>query len=376
MRILATGFTDNYGGVETFVMSYYRIMKKLDQTICIDIVTPYENPAFKNEIINMGGKVHVISAANKLKSRFLDKKKQKNDIYKIMLSNNYDAMWCNKNELCDLTYLKLSMKAHIPIRILHSHNSKNMHKGFSGMRIGLMHNINKFISPRYSTQQWACSDTAAQWMFPKKSNYYFVANAVDAKKLQFKPQIRELYREKMMLSNKFVVGVVARISYQKNPEFIIDIFNELHKIKQDSVLLWAGTGERKAKIEAQAKLYGILDSVIFLGSRQDISELMQAMDCLLFPSRFEGLGIVAIESQAAGLHCFMSKDVIPKETDVTSITTRVSLGNSAKIWAEEIAKKNLLHKDMYEEIVDSGYDINHTAKSLLFKLKELNEKNE
>ncbi|MFI3327174.1 MAG: glycosyltransferase, partial [Clostridia bacterium] len=166
-----------------------------------------------------------------------------------------------------------------------------------------------------------------------------------------------------------VVGCVARISFQKNPEFIVDIFNEIHKSNENSVLLWAGTGELQEQIEMKIKEYNIEKSVVFLGMRQDVPNLMQAMDCLLLPSRFEGLPVVAIEAQAAGLHVFASSEGISKQTKITEFFHFLSLQQSSKQWAEEIMSTNLEHKDTYEEIKKAEFDINISAESILKKLK-------
>lgn len=111
--------------------------------------------------------------------------------------------------------------------------------------------------------------------------------------------------------------------------------------------------------EAKTKVYklGIEHNVQFLGICNDVPALMQAMDCFLLPSRFEGLGMVGIEAQAAGLPCFCS-DTIPHELGVSNLVHFISLKIPAENWTEEILKKsNIPRRDMQKEIADAGYDI-------------------
>ncbi|MFI3326550.1 MAG: glycosyltransferase [Clostridia bacterium] len=364
MRILVTGFTANYGGVEAFLMNYYRAMKKLDSTVVIDIISTAKEPAFKDELIQMGGQVHLISRAR-------EKSKVKKELSHIMNENKYDVLWCNKCDLSDITYLEEAYKNKIPKRILHSHNSDNLYTGMRSKIVKIMHDLNKKKAMKCATEYWACSDYAANWMFNKDTKYTFVPNAVNAEKLRFNNEKREQYRADLGLKDKLVVGCVARISFQKNPEFIVDIFNEIHKSNENSVLLWAGTGELQEQIETKIKEYNIEKSVVFLGMRQDVSNLMQAMDCLLLPSRFEGLPVVAIEAQSAGLQVFASSEGISKQTKITESLKFLSLSQTAKQWTDEILKTDLTHKDTTEQIIKSGFEINSAAQNSLKKLGEI-----
>lgn len=366
MRILVTGFTANYGGVETFVMNYYIAMKKIDKTLEFDIVSTASEPAFKDEIIAMGGNVHLIPRAR-------NKAKVKNELARIMTENKYDVFWCNKCDLSDITFIQEAYKHKIPMRILHSHNSNNLYTGLKNKIVQFLHNKNKIS--KYATNNWACSDYAAKWMFEDASDYLLVPNAIDTLKLKFNQEVRDEYREKLKISNKLVIGCVARISSQKNPEFIIDTFKEIHNSNPNAVLIWAGIGELMDTIKKKVFECNLEQSVQFLGVRRDVDKLMQAMDCLLVPSKFEGLGIVIIEAQAAGLHCVISKDVIPKDVDITPLVTRVSLDSSSKVWANEVLSIDLEHRDTYEEMKLSGFDINKTARELLNEFIVARDKN-
>ena len=110
---------------------------------------------------------------------------------------------------------------------------------------------------------------------------------------------------------------------------------------------------------------GLDSAVYFYGTTPNTSELYQAMDCFVFPSQFEGLGIAAIEAQAAGLKTLCS-DTIPQEAQITDLMQYMSLADDTKRWAEKILSYNNGYKrrDMSVEIKKAGYDIVNSAKLL------------
>ena len=118
--------------------------------------------------------------------------------------------------------------------------------------------------------------------------------------------------------------------------------------------------EAKQKV----KELNLEEYVSFLGIRNDVPEIMQAMDCFILPSRFEGLPLVGIEAQTSGLWCYFS-DVITNEIRITDLTNFISLNNSPEIWAKKIIKnKNYKRRDVSKEIIKAGYDIDAEIKKV------------
>ena len=138
----------------------------------------------------------------------------------------------------------------------------------------------------------------------EKKEVLLVPNAIDSDKYDYNPQVRAKMRRLLEVEEKLLLCHVGRIVYQKNPKGLIDIFASCHQQEKNSVLLWAGTGDMEEEAKAYAREKGVEDSVRFLGVRKDIPALMQAADAFLLPSIYEGLPIVAVEAQAAGLPCF------------------------------------------------------------------------
>ena len=188
------------------------------------------------------------------------------------------------------------------------------------------------------------------------------------------PKVREKYRHDLGIETCFVVGNVARFEEQKNHDYLLKIFSEILKIKPDSKLLLIGRGSLESRIHDAAKQLKIDDSIIYLGVRDDVNSLLQAMDVFVLPSLFEGLGIVYVEAQAAGLPCFASADVVPQEVCITDLMHYISLNENPEIWAKYIVDHYVNDKNRRNtssEIIAAGFDIESTAKELCSFYREI-----
>lgn len=361
MRILVTGFTRNRGGVEGFIINYYRNIKKFAPDFCMDILCYIEHPAYEDEIYQLGGNVYVIEGGRK------DKKNKTFDFFE-KYSNKYDILWCNKCDLGNIVFLIAAKQNGIKKIILHSHSSSNMHTGLRKYVTALVHQINKLRISKYVTDYWACSDYAAEWMFPKdvinSGIVNFIPNAIDAEKFRFNKKIREEYRKKLEIDGKLVFGCIGQISYVKNPEFTLEVFEEVYKKRNDVCLLMIGTGNLEDKIKKKANAMVCGKAIKFMGVRTDVSQIMQALDCCLLPSRFEGLPIVAIEAQAAGLPVFAASDGITSQTKLTEQFYFLSLSDNAEDWANAILSKKLYRIDTFTQIKESGFEIESASENL------------
>ena len=171
---------------------------------------------------------------------------------------------------------------------------------------------------------------------------------------------KEVIREKLGVSaDDYVVGQIGRFAYQKNQEFTIDIFEELLKKKSNVRLLLIGRGDDD-KLRRQAEELEIGDKISILTNRDDVPELLKAMDVFIFPSRFEGLGIVLIEAQVAGLPCVTS-DNVPEEAYQSKNITRLSLDASSEEWVNALLNP-VGNIDTYGDIDD--YDMKKEIRNL------------
>lgn len=355
-------------GVQTLLMNIYRNIDR--EKIQFDFLVHYKTPQFfDDEIEKMGGRIYRLTFREDY--NFIKYINDLNSFFKI--HTEYKIIHGHMHSLGGV-YLKIAKKYGIPVRIAHSHtnNTQNDWKKLPKLL------MNKFYA-RYATDLFACSNDAGKYMFGEKK-FKVINNAIDSKKFSFKEEKRESKRRELEIENKFVIGCVGRFEIQKNQKFSIDVFQEYHKKNPNSVLLLIGSGSMEKELKDYVENKKISDCVKFLGNRKDIVELYQAMDVFLFPSLFEGLGIVGVEAQASGTPTVCT-DTLPKEIDVTPIIHRVSLNLRISDWILEIesaANDLLKHNNMEEYIKNANYDINKLSSELekfyLEKIKLLQDK--
>ena len=190
-------------------------------------------------------------------------------------------------------------------------------------------------------------------------------NAIELDKFRFSNERRQQIRYELGLSDKYVIGCVGRFSFQKNHEFLIEVYNELLKKKPDSILLLIGRGELEEDIKRKVKNYNIEKSVLFLGVRNDVPDLLNAMDVFVLPSRFEGLGMVYVEAQVNGLPCVASDGPVPKEVNIAGGVTFLSLQETAEFWCEYILSNHLSRESLCCDVGSvSQYNIDLAAERL------------
>ena len=220
--------------------------------------------------------------------------------------------------------------------IIHSHSTSNG-KGLSSV----VKRIMQYPLRNQADYFFACSTEAGLWLFGHKvvnsEKFHILQNAIDVDKYCFNQLIRDRYRKELKLDEKKTFIHVGRFHPAKNHSFLLKLFAEIHKKDPKTILLLAGDGELRSAIEKQITNLDIQDSVFLLGNRNDVPNLLQASDCFLFPSIWEGLGIVVIEAQAAGLVTICS-DSIPQEVKITNLVKFVSLQKSAEEWAIIVLK--------------------------------------
>ena len=334
------------GGLETMLMNYYRA---IDRTkIQFDFLTHRDFRAdYDDEIEALGGRIYHLPSLNpfsKTYLRALDRFFSEHPEYRIVHSH-LDCM--------SAVPLKAAKKHGIPVRIGHAHNSSQPKDAKYLLKL-----LYKRLIARHATQLFACSDEAGRWMFGG-AEFRVLNNAIDAGKYAFDAAVRRAVRRELGISeDALVVGHVGRFDPQKNHSFLLNIFAEM---PDGTLLLLVGDGVLRHKVEQQAEALGVRDRIIFAGVRSDVHRLLQAMDVFLFPSLFEGLGIVAVEAQAAGLPCLIS-DGVPMACRATELVTQLPLSAGAGAWAEAAKEASgTLRSVTTEEIIQTGFDISGNA---------------
>lgn len=358
VRILQVVTKMDRAGLETMLMNYYRNIDR--NRVQFDfLVHRDEKGDYDDEILAMGGKIYhtypihpryLVLYFTRLNFFFAEHPE-----YKIVHSH-VDSL--SAFPLC------AAKKAGVPIRIAHSH-STDFDRDF---KLPLRY-LSKRMLHSTANRYWGCSKPAVQFMFGNKvyssGHYMIFKNAIDSKRFSFSKEIRDRMREELGIKGRLAIGHVGRFDYAKNHDFLIDVFYETYKQNSNAVLLLIGDGGQKTRIQEKVDALSLEESVKFLGSRSDVPFLLQALDLFLLPSRYEGLPLVLVEAQAAGLPCMIS-DVVTSEVEITSgLVSYVPLCSGAESWAQKIltaVANGLERHDTFKEIQESGYDIVVAAK--------------
>ncbi|MEW9094153.1 MAG: glycosyltransferase family 1 protein [Clostridiaceae bacterium] len=350
-------------GVASYAMNYFRHIDKnkikIDFLLLNNIETPYYD-----EIKEAGSEITVLpSIKNGLRNYI-------NAINKVFDANyKYDIVHSHVINVGAII-LKCAKKKGVKIRILHNHATKSANNKWKKIRNDIIAPIAKY----YATDYFACSKMAGDSLF-KGKKYEIINNAIEINKYEFNDEIRNKVRNELNISDKFVIGCVGRITYEKNPGFVLDILTKLTEINKNVILLWVGTGNLENSIKESSQKLGINKNIIFMGDRNDVHKLYQAMDVFLLTSYYEGFGIVNIEAQVAGLPTFVS-DVVPIDTKVTDLIYYLSLKIGAGEWAEKIIDNgvNKNRKRNYGFLVkENRYDIDEEANMLENKYNNMLE---
>lgn len=338
------------GGLETMLMNYYRCINR--EKIQFDFLVHRDFEAdYDEEILQLGGKIYRVPMLNPFSTKY------HKALDTFFSQHHYEIVHSHLD--CLSAYpLRVAKKYGANIRIAHAHN-KNQDKNFKY----LIKKASKLLMPYYATHLFACSEEAGQWMFGDR-RVIVMNNAIDAKQYVYNPNLMEIEKEKLNLKKSFVIGHIGRFSPQKNHTFLIDVFAEVVKYEPSAILLLIGVGNGMELIREKVEKLGIKEKVFLLGMREDVSRLLQAVDVFVFPSLYEGLGIAAIEAQAAGIPCVLS-DQVPEECKIAENVEFLSLNESADFWAKHICEHRFdMKTNQYETVCSAGYDIINNAKWL------------
>ena len=348
-KVLVFGMTDNPGGIESVIMSYYRQIDR--DKIQFDFLSNSSFIAYEEEIKALGGKIYFVTPRKKNYFRF----EIELDAFMRKHAAEYEAIWVNICTLSNIDYLIAAKKYGIPKIIIHCHNSSNDGGKFKYC----IHQYNKKRLKKYATHFWSCAETASAWFFDYQTmqnpNYKVIVNAIDVKKYYRNEEIRNQYRKELQVQDKIVVGHVGRFHFQKNHHLLIKIFKCLSDRNARYHLLLVGQGQLEPEIRELVKQEDLELKVTFLGARSDVDKIYQAMDLFILPSQSEGLGIVALEAQAAFLPCVLS-DGVPEIVKVNNNVVFVSLKDAPEHWAD-IVEKMLCKTQVVNKMIGSEYDI-------------------
>lgn len=356
-------WSKTFGGVSSILYDIYKYIDK--NKVQFDFLSPHITTyeIIREEIENMGGKIFQLNCGNTYFKKNILLFKRLN---KFLIDNKYDIIHINSGAFFfNLQVAIVAKKNKVKTIIVHSHNTLDESKKIKNLLIKLC----KPLLNLFCTDYFACSMAAGQSLFTRKilksNKFKVIKNGIKTENFMYNIYIRNKYREELNLTDKFVIGHIGRFEKQKNHDYLIDIFYEVYKKRPESILVLIGAGTNQNTIMEKVKKLGIEKAVLFMGLRKDVNNLLQAFDCFVFPSLFEGFGIVAIEAQAVGLPCFVSTN-LPNEVKITDNIEFISIKDSPSVWSDKILEGKIQNEksECYKLVYNNGYDISSVAKEL------------
>ncbi len=345
------------GGVEAVLYNYFSNMN-LEEYELHYIAYDTPNPVEQEKFEKLGFKVHVVT---KKKDNLI---KSFREAYSVIKENHINIIHSHMTLMCFVTSF-LGMLCGVKVRIAHSHLAQHP----TGIK-KVIYAFFKLFTRITSTHYYACGEEAGKYLFGKrnmkKGKVRIINNAIDTDKNSYSEEIRKKKREQLQLGEKTCIGNVGRFTEQKNQSFLIDVFREVHKQNENTILVLVGEGPLLDDVKKKVKEYDLLGAVLFLGARSDVNELYQAMDVFALPSLYEGLALVLVEAQCADLP-ILTSDTVTKEIEITNNMKYLPL-NDTQVWTKELlelcANTTKTRKDVSEVVREFGYDIKKESEEL------------
>ena len=349
IRVLHVMGCSDAGGISSVVRNYYQFIDRTKIHFDIALTVPQQGQNSR-ALEAMGAEIFFIP----MKST--DLKGFERELGKLLTEGHYDGIHVHESET-SFVALRLARKLGIPCRVAHAHITAPFESIGGEMRrlAGCVLNYH------YASHVIGCGQMAGERIFGKnnmkRSRAMVLPNAVDIQKFAYQPEIRAEMRRELDVEDRYVLGMVARLDYQKNIPFALMLMEKLSQELPQAVLLIAGNGSDEEMLREKIRTMGLEDRVRMLGRRSDVSRLYQAFDLLLLPSLFEGYPVVAVEAMASGLPVLLS-DRITRELEFGSGVRYLPLEDPEQ-WLREIRSwqtdpdRELRQK----EVLEHGLDI-------------------
>jgi glycosyltransferase EpsF len=344
------------GGAETLLMNVHR---NLDRSkIQFDYVSHRQDTCdYDDEIASLGGTVHRIPSLGRLGPLAYMK-----ELKKIIAKTNYTAVHAHTDYQGGIAALA-AKRAGIAKRICHSHSS-NWKKGGGGLKAGMLLAALRAVIQYSATDYCACSTDAARFLFGEANTnkVRLLKNGIDINQFIHSTRTGDEVRQELNIApDTKIIGHIGKFSESKNHRFLLRVLKKMLEQGKDVNAVLAGDGPLKQGIAEEAQRLGIQNQIRFLGVREDIPRLMRAFDVFVFPSIFEGFGIVTLEAQGSGTPC-IAADTVPGTTDLgLGLMSFIGLDQPLETWTKAIDEAFLIERPDVKQIrsrfLSSGFDI-------------------
>lgn len=356
IRVLHIMGCADAGGISSVVLNYHRFLDRSRIHFDIALTVP-EAGQNANALRELGAEVFFLPLKSQGLSAFREA------LEKLLREGRYDALHVHESETCYVA-LRVAKKLGIPCRIAHAHTTSP----WEGVKGELRRLSGCALNYHYASHVIGCGQLAGERVFGKNNmtrpKALVLPNAVDTEKFAFCDSLRQQVRRELGVEGKFVIGMVGRLSPEKNPDFAVACLPDILNRIPNGMLVMAGNGPEEDNLRRRIQELGLEAYVRLLGRRADVDRLCQAFDVFLLPSFTEGYPVAAVEAMASGLPVLLA-DTITPELKFGSGVCYLPLGQPER-WVEQLLRwqedDNRIHRQ--HEPKDNGLDIRDTAKLL------------
>lgn len=359
LKVLHVVGAMNRAGTETMLMNIYRNIDR--EKVQFDFISYSDQEAdYDQEIKNLGGRVIKLSKTWSIK-----------EIYEVIKQYGpYDVVHSHTLFHCGIANLA-ALLAGVKVRIAHAHTTLDKSNSYTRK---IYINLMRRMINTFSTDLLACSTKAGSYLFGKnklaKPNYSYFPNAIDYPAFLRNPKIEVTkFKVEEGFGNSLVIGHIGRFVEAKNHEFLLKIMKSIIEIDPSIKLLLVGDGDLRHQVENETKEKGLHENIRFVGLRNDISTMLHCMDVFIFPSLYEGLGLVLLEAQASGVPCVVSEAIQPEADLELGLVSKIALADGPDVWANriiEIANKKEKNTNKIREAFEkNGYSLEKGISNLL-----------
>ncbi|WP_229720278.1 glycosyltransferase family 1 protein [Oceanobacillus neutriphilus] len=366
MKVLQIVGAMNRAGTETMLMNLYRNIDS--EKIQFDFISYNQEEAhYDQEIRELGGRIIRLKKTNSVFELY----------HVIKKYGPYDAVHAHTLFHCGLSMIAARL-AGIKVRISHAHTTLDDSEGL--LRKLYLKSMRFFIA-QYSTDLLACSEAAGKYLFGEKrsagSKYTYFPNAIDYYPYLEEPEMKvNEFLLQQSLGKSIIIGHIGRFIDAKNHLFLVEIMKRIIQKDKTVKLLFVGDGDLRDEIEAIVSAADLKENIRFAGLREDIPVMLHSMDVFVFPSIYEGLGLVLLEAQASGVPCIVSEAIQPEADLHIGLFTRLSLSDHPDVWADKIIEKAGQKEQNLSKIKDGFENNGYSVNQAVHKLKKIYQYNE
>ncbi|MFW3170391.1 glycosyltransferase [Geodermatophilus sp. CPCC 206100] len=360
VRVLHIVGSMDRGGVETWLMEVFGHVDR--SRLAMDVLVHTAAPgAYDDEARRLGVSI-IPCAPSSRPARFARR------FLRTVRSGRYDVVHSHVHHFSAYP-LGLARLAGVPVRIAHSHADTSSVQATAGLVRRIYFATAGRLLDLVATDRLGASVPAGRALFgprwPDRPRDRLVHYGFDFRRFDAPLDAAAVRRDLGLAPDAFVVGHVGRFDEGKNQTFLLDVVARVARCDPRTVLLLVGEGPLRGDVERQARERGLADRVVFAGTRADVPAVMRAaMDVFVLPSLHEGLGIVGLEAQAAGLPCVLS-DAVPREVTVVPELTRFLPLQGAADWVDAVLEARTAdRRSRVPELMASSFAVQACLDSL------------